>query len=110
MSRIHIRFMIAVAVLLSASVAVVAIAEAPVNSCVADNPNEGWGIPTTELYFDLEGCQDECRRRYGYEIYWRGGHRGSANPGYWIYAKCIANCNRAHWDAFDKEMDDLEKE
>ncbi len=109
MSRSRIGIIVPVAVLLLVSVAVVATAEAPATLCITGTLSEGGPVRVISQDFDLQGCQEECRRRFGYELYWHGG-RGAVSPGYWLYARCIANCNRAHWDAFDREMDELEKE
>ncbi len=61
---------------------------------------------------DLNGCQQDCRSRFGYDIYanpqWRGGPGTSGT--YYAYANCIAKCNRRFWKNFDNEMDELEHE
>lgn len=61
---------------------------------------------------DLNACQQECRSRFGYDLYanpqWRGGPGG--NGAYYAYANCIAECNRKFWKAFDNEMKEFEQE
>jgi hypothetical protein len=61
---------------------------------------------------DLSGCQQDCRSRFGVDVYanpqWR---RGPGHDGaYYAYANCIAECNRKFWKAFDKEMDELDRQ
>ncbi len=61
---------------------------------------------------DLASCQQNCKSRYGYELYtlqFRGGG-GSYSPGYYVYARCIEDCNRAFWNRFDRQMDRLQQE
>jgi hypothetical protein len=61
---------------------------------------------------DLNDCQQDCRSRFGYDVYanpqWRRGPGRSGS--YYAYAACIADCNRKFWKSFDKEMDDLGRE
>ncbi len=61
---------------------------------------------------DLNACQQDCRSRFGFDVYtnpqWRGGP--SHNTPYWAYANCIQECNRRFWKAFDNEMKELEPE
>jgi len=67
-----------------------------------------WGDTDT----DLASCQQNCRSKYGVDLYtlqFRGGG-GSVTPGYYIYARCIENCNRKFWNNFDRKMDRLLKE
>ena len=61
-----------------------------------------------EVCFDLAACEQECRMRYGYELYWRR-YPPSGGGSYWVYTKCLQNCNRRFWKEFDKETDDLLK-
>jgi hypothetical protein len=61
---------------------------------------------------DLSACQQDCRSRFGYDVYanpqWRGG--GGGDGAYYAYANCIADCNRRFWKSFDNEMNEMEKE
>ncbi|MGB6066656.1 MAG: hypothetical protein WBG50_17765 [Desulfomonilaceae bacterium] len=70
--------------------------------------------------FDRDGCEQDCRERYGLSPYsdedsppqveeqgWGGG--GGYQPGYYLYANCIARCNRIYWRQFDRKMRRLEK-
>lgn len=58
---------------------------------------------------DLNDCQQDCRSRFGYDMYanpqWRRG--GGQTGTYYAYAACISECNRKFWKSFDKEMDNL---
>jgi hypothetical protein len=62
---------------------------------------------------DLSGCEQDCRSRFGYDMYadpqWRRGP-GGRGGSYYAYAACIAECNRKYWKAFDKEMEGLGRE
>jgi hypothetical protein len=66
----------------------------------------------TQMGFDLEYCQRECRSRFGLEPqteieeHFRGG-RGRGL--YYEYANCIAACNATFWREFDNKIRDLEK-
>lgn len=62
-----------------------------------------------EVCFDLTACEEECRSRYGYELFWRGGYPPRGSGSYWVYTKCLQNCNRRFWKEFDKETDDMLK-
>jgi hypothetical protein len=68
-----------------------------------------WGDPNT----DLDSCQQDCRSRYGVDFYtlqaWRGGG-GGYSPGYYLYAQCIADCNKTFWNRFDRKTDELQQE
>ncbi len=61
-----------------------------------------------ELRFNLAACEEECRRRYGYDLYLMR-YPGRGGGAYRIYTKCVQDCNRKFWKAFDKEMDDMLK-
>jgi hypothetical protein len=85
-------------------------------------------IATTRLLFygddpsDLNGCQQDCRSRFGYDFYsdsgsdsdndfqlqrFRGGGAGTGT--YYAYAQCIADCNNAFWKDFDRKSRDMEE-
>ena len=68
-----------------------------------------WGDPDT----DLDSCQQDCRTKYGIDFYtlqsW-GGSSGGYTPGYYLYAQCIADCNRTFWNRFDRQTDRLQEE
>jgi hypothetical protein len=55
--------------------------------------------------FDLEGCEQDCRSRFGVDPYWRG----SPSEVWRLYAICIQDCNRAFWKDYDRRMKDLGK-
>ena len=65
-----------------------------------------YGDPST----DLSSCQQDCRSRYGIDMYilqfgpGRGG--GGDRGAYYLYARCIADCNRQFWNRFDKKMEE----
>jgi hypothetical protein len=57
---------------------------------------------------DLDSCQQDCRERYGLDVLdlHRGG--GDMRGRYYLYARCIENCNRRFWKQFDKETGDTD--
>lgn len=64
---------------------------------------------------DLNACQQDCRSRYGVDPYsdtdsepqFRG--RGSSGS-YWLYARCIQECNEAFWKDYDRKFEDPDKD
>ena len=69
-----------------------------------------YGDPST----DLPSCQQDCRSRYGidrYTLQFGPGGRGRGGGGgdrgsYYLYAQCIADCNRQFWNRFDRKMEE----
>lgn len=56
---------------------------------------------------DLSSCQQDCRSRYGIDIYMLPHFRGSGDRGaYYLYAQCIADCNKQFWNRFDRKMEE----
>jgi len=83
--------------------------------CGLDN---SWPLPRTELLqwgdpnTDRESCEQQCRSRFGVDPFfvpqrWGGG---AYPPGYWVYANCIAKCERQFWNRFDRRMEELKEE
>lgn len=65
------------------------------------------------LSFDKESCEQDCRSRFGvdlYELHGRGFRGGSTTGGYYVYAACIQSCNTRFWKDFDRNTRDLERE
>jgi hypothetical protein len=65
------------------------------------------------LSFDRESCEQDCRSRFGVDLYelHRGGFRGGpGSGGYYAYASCIQSCNTRFWKDFDRNTRDLERE
>jgi hypothetical protein len=65
------------------------------------------------LSFDRESCEQDCRSRFGVDLYelHRGGFRGGpGSGGYYQYASCIQSCNTRFWRDFDRNTRDLERE
>ncbi len=58
--------------------------------------------------FDRESCERDCQERYGVGPY-RGGTNHQRND-YYLYARCIEDCNSRFWKEYDRHMRDLEKE
>lgn len=55
--------------------------------------------------FDREACEADCRSTYGVDSYGlqrRGGHGGDTGT-YYLYARCIQDCNDRFWKDFDRE-------
>ena len=65
------------------------------------------GIVT--MAFDREGCESDCKSRFGFELY-AGSGQGGRNPMYYAYAACIQECNQRFWKDFDRRTRDLERE
>jgi hypothetical protein len=62
-----------------------------------------FGDPDT----DLDSCQQDCRSRYGLDMLELHRGRGGDDRGrYYLYARCIEDCNRRFWKRFDKETED----
>jgi hypothetical protein len=68
------------------------------------------GYNNTLVYdgFDRESCERDCRERYGMEPYRRG--RGGHRDDYYLYARCIQDCETRFWKEYDRRMRELEKE
>jgi hypothetical protein len=63
-----------------------------------------YGDPGT----DLPSCQQDCRSRYGIDMYmlqFGPGGGGGDTGSYYLYAQCIADCNRQFWNRFDRKME-----
>ncbi len=58
--------------------------------------------------FDRESCERDCQERYGVEPF-RGGRSHQRND-YYLYARCIQDCNTRFWKEYDRRMRKLEKE
>jgi hypothetical protein len=63
---------------------------------------------------DLTTCQQNCRSRYGVDPYSDSDtepqYRGRGSSGsYWLYARCIQDCNEAFWKDFDWKFGDSDK-
>ena len=56
--------------------------------------------------YDLGGCQQECRSRYGIDPYRFGG--GSSYIWH-LYAICIQECNLKFWKEYDKRIKELKE-
>ncbi len=73
----------------------------------------GPSMETMQSGFDRETCEQDCRSRYGVDIYFetqqwgRGGH---SRPGYYLYANCIQQCNQRFWKEFDRRTEGLKYE
>jgi hypothetical protein len=62
-----------------------------------------FGDPDT----DLDSCQQDCRSQFGLDPYELHRGRGGGMEGrYYLYARCIDNCNRRFWKRFDEETGD----
>ena len=58
--------------------------------------------------FDRESCERDCQERYGVEPYRRGMNR--QRNDYYVYARCIQDCNTRFWKEYDRRMRELEKD
>lgn len=72
------------------------------------NQEDDWrtGLDTTDDY-DLEGCQQDCRSRFGIDPYFS---RGGGTSVWHLYAICIQDCNIRFWKEYDKRMNELKEE
>jgi hypothetical protein len=73
-----------------------------------ESESDGHGETLVQADFDREGCEWNCRERYGMELYRRGIGRSRNN--YYLYARCIQDCNNRFWKEYDREMRELQKE
>jgi hypothetical protein len=62
-------------------------------------------------------CIQDCKARYGVDVYRHGGgrggggFRGGGDSGLWLrYSKCIDDCEKKFWKEWDKNMDEMEKD
>jgi hypothetical protein len=59
-------------------------------------------------------CIQDCKSRYGVEMYRYGGGGGGiggGDSGLWrLYAKCIDDCEKKFWKEWDKNMDEIRKD
>jgi hypothetical protein len=65
------------------------------------------------LSFDRNSCEQDCRSRFGIDMYGLsnvGFRGGSGRGGYYAYAACIQSCNNRFWNDFDRSMRNLERE
>lgn len=57
---------------------------------------------------DQESCEQECRSRYGADMYAdvHAGFRGGGGYStYYLYARCVQQCNDAFWKDFNKDTE-----
>jgi len=67
-----------------------------------------YGYRLVQDSFDRESCERDCRERYGLEPYRRG--TGGRRDDYYLYARCIQDCETRFWKEYDRRMRELEKE
>ena len=67
-----------------------------------------YGYRLVQDSFDRESCERDCRERYGTELFHRG--RGGHMGNYYVYARCIQDCETRFWKEYDRRMRELEKE
>jgi hypothetical protein len=63
--------------------------------------------------FDREACEQDCREQYGmtpFGLQFNGANRGYHRTRNRLYMRCIQECNRRFWDAFDRETEQLQEE
>lgn len=73
-----------------------------------DGESGSYGYRLVQDSFDRESCERDCRERYGLEPYRRG--RGGPRDDYYLYARCIQDCDTRFWKEYDRRMRELEKE
>lgn len=57
---------------------------------------------------DFEACQEECRVRWGVELWGAGGGGGRSGVGvFYGLARCVEKCKLRYWKEFDKESEEL---
>jgi|GEM_PF-1849954 len=54
--------------------------------------------------FDLEGCEQDCRSKFGVDPYFVGGGSGMDTSVWRLFSICIQNCNRDYWKDYDRRM------
>ena len=70
--------------------------------------SDSYGYELMQDSFDRESCERDCQERYGVEPYRRG--RNHQRNDYYLYARCIQDCNTRFWKEYDRRMRELEKE
>lgn len=70
--------------------------------------SDSYGYRLVQDSFDRESCERECQERYGVEPYRRG--LNLRRNDYYVYARCIQDCNTRFWKEYDRHMRQLEKE
>jgi hypothetical protein len=73
-----------------------------------DGEPGSYGYRLVQDTFDRETCERDCRERYGLEPYRRG--RGGPRDDYYLYARCIQDCETKFWKEYDRRMRELEEE
>lgn len=73
-----------------------------------ESESGNYGDRLAPASFDREGCERDCQERYGVAPYRRGTNRQRSD--YYLYARCIQDCNTRFWKEYDRNMRDLEKE
>ena len=64
-------------------------------------------VVQSEEGFDREDCLEECRLKYGGDMFFlQGGRQGGG--GNWrirarLYFRCVERCERAFWKEFDSD-------
>jgi len=72
-----------------------------------NDESSGYGNKLVKNSFDRESCETDCQERYGVLPYGRGRHLDRTD--YYLYAKCIEDCNTRFWKDYDQRMRELEK-
>ncbi len=57
--------------------------------------------------FDLEGCEQDCRSKFGVDPYFFGGGGGMDTSVWRLFTICIQDCNRKYWKDYDRRMKKL---
>jgi hypothetical protein len=73
-----------------------------------EGESRSYGYRPVQDSFDRESCERDCRERYGTELFHRG--RGGHTGYYYVYARCIQDCETRFWKEYDRRMRELEKE
>jgi|GEM_PF-866562 len=73
-----------------------------------DDASGGYDNRLVPATFDRESCERDCQERYGVEPYRRGVNR--QRNDYYVYARCIQDCDTRFWKEYDRHMRKLEKE
>lgn len=72
----------------------------------------GYSLNQYDGGFDRQACEEYCRSRYGLLPYAAGGGGGSdsGRGKFYLFAQCMAYCDRKFWKEFDRNMRKLEEE
>lgn len=74
------------------------------------NQENGYSLHQYDGSFDRQACEEYCRSFYGLLPYAGGGGSDYGRGKFYLFAKCMADCDRKFWKEFDRKSRSLEEE